>query len=1200
MFNYKGKYSILFRTIALVLVCLFIVNDTCLAQVCHSPSASSTLAIQSIFSPIINAVGMQHEKQVEFELSAIIAMALMGLKRDNGNPNKYKSPLNINSILDKRCSDSGREDFVERTLEITGIPAVSEDNPDKSIVIYVKTVSNPKNQKHFKIIFKGDKLEDMFDRTKIEVVEKQLPVTELEIASDDTSVESFETKTNDVSITIKVIGNYNIQATAVVSGKSIDLIKDSIFVYDDIDATKYIFMLLETDFFSFNTGEGVRRRKAVDWWSRFFSKHRFNEIAKVEPKKSPMYPGFYYTIGVYESEKTLCGASITTHSSDYPGKKDIVWIDYCVVNDPFSDTGLPYYFLKDILNDTALSKSYLVEWREKKRPNPELDIAVEKLWREGRMERIFSEQTKYGDYVYFAIVNKNTQLYKERLPDDSAIVCYVDNSRNVYIYIDKDGDRKTVVCRNRASYDVTQRDIDVIKAAKLFSPDGALPDILKSVRLGLAGEDFLDYLRGDLRELMRENSNRARLPDSIFEVCRKNGFNPVDVVKPVLDEISPFTPSSKDKIIEYYQILINGILDWVIPGVESRLSNEDLREKFNLKAIEDFEKFAQQLWYPTSQAFCDYMNAADIFTNSTKFFRESNVFQFFGKTVLPDLVRQKGRGSVIRVLSVGCSYGCEPYTLAIIALENIHLLEGCVIEITGIDINEGNLKSAEIGGFSEDDVKDVPKHLLEKYFIYNAAEKKYFVKDEVKQLVKFKKANLINPDHRQSLGQFECIFSRHVFNHYYSEDKLEIEMNMLNSMLVPGGYISDLYSVNPSSSEFIDKHPDIYKYKVYSPLRSRHMTMHDDFFRQPVFEEAYFYHKAMRGSVYYTDYPGCDKNIAIEEKLRHAINTVYYRPAWYIDKEGVEDLLRRRFLEQMRHIEPASVSKITISLLVDYVLAYREGKNPVIKVNSDKEVIIADKASLAKEIKPNDISISNELLLLNRASAYLKDYPVDEVIDLSLIPKEDLEENMKTWAYIIAINNKHGLNINYIFKSGDETYKAKAKKILFEKISELKGIDIEAVKSRVTDVCCPGALQIHIMKKEDLERLKDIPEDVLPVALSEGTTLDGTPLRDFISASTIGIAQAAVKRMQIENSPHLLEILEQEILPRMQHIYQRLFPDKDIKEIVTKETILNMIDDNPIVKRNLALALALPPIIRVAIQYLKDYHERLHLLQQAA
>ena len=268
------------------------------------------------------------------------------------------------------------------------------------------------------------------------------------------------------------------------------------------------------------------------------------------------------------------------------------------------------------------------------------------------------------------------------------------------------------------------------------------------------------------------------------------------------------------------------------------------------------------------------------------------------------------------------------------------------------------------------------------------------------------------------------------------------------------------------------------------------------------------------------------------------------------------------------------------------------------EITNDEQRMTSSELAMRKQtIRPEDIVISNEVILLRRASKCLGSYAVDEVIDLSLIPKKDLEANMKTWAYIIALNNKHGLDVNYVFRSRDKAYNAAAKKMLFKKLEDMK---MEEMKARVIDLSRPEALKVHIMKKEELEKLKRIPRNILPVAMSEGETLDGTPLRDFVSASAIGLAQAACKKMKQEKDPRLLEVIAQEILPRMQNIYQRLFPGQNIKEIVTKETVLNMIDDNSLVRKNLAIALALPPIIRAAIEYLKAYHDNLHSLLQSA
>jgi ubiquinone/menaquinone biosynthesis C-methylase UbiE len=263
---------------------------------------------------------------------------------------------------------------------------------------------------------------------------------------------------------------------------------------------------------------------------------------------------------------------------------------------------------------------------------------------------------------------------------------------------------------------------------------------------------------------------------------------------------------------------------------------------------------------------------------------------------------------------------------------------------------------------------------------------------------------------------------------------------------------------------------------------------------------------------------------------------------------------------------------------------------------------------LPKQIRPEEISITGEQNLLNAVSKpeSLGDHPVDKIIELSLIPEEDLEANMEEWAYRMAVHhNTYGLNIHYIFKSDDISYKDRAKKALLDTIDDkmpmLTKANKDKIKARITDIPRPDALKIHIMKAEDLRKMHTLPDDVLPVAMSEGDTLEGTPLRDFDAASAIGLAQAACKKAQMYDSRHpdgepTLPGVIKNILPGIQKMYKRLLPD----EIITEKTVASMIHKNPIVRKNLAISLALPPIVRLAINQLKDYHDRIQGLLRAA
>ena len=163
-------------------------------------------------------------------------------------------------------------------------------------------------------------------------------------------------------------------------------------------------------------------------------------------------------------------------------------------------------------------------------------------------------------------------------------------------------------------------------------------------------------------------------------------------------------------------------------------------------------------------------------------------------------------------------------------------------------------------------------------------------------------------------------------------------------------------------------------------------------------------------------------------------------------------------------------------------------------------------------------------------------------------------------------------------------------------IASQKGINFGELKERINKKHDDSkTLKVHIMDVEKLKKMRTLDKDVLPVAMLKG---EKGELIDFAAAHASGIAQAVCKKLKMEDNPRRLqEVIKNEILPVMQKIYERLFPNEDIKELVTKQTIFNMIDENPIVRKNLAIALALPPILRMAIE---QYFENLQLLLQYA
>ncbi len=87
--------------------------------------------------------------------------------------------------------------------------------------------------------------------------------------------------------------------------------------------------------------------------------------------------------------------------------------------------------------------------------------------------------------------------------------------------------------------------------------------------------------------------------------------------------------------------------------------------------------------------------------NETYFYREEHQLRCLTNSLLPILIRDKAPGDRIRIWSMPCSSGEEPFSIAIWLLENWPLVDAYHIEINGSDIDTGALAAARIGDLGE-------------------------------------------------------------------------------------------------------------------------------------------------------------------------------------------------------------------------------------------------------------------------------------------------------------------------------------------------------------------------------------------------------------------------------------------------------------------------------------------------------------------
>lgn len=124
----------------------------------------------------------------------------------------------------------------------------------------------------------------------------------------------------------------------------------------------------------------------------------------------------------------------------------------------------------------------------------------------------------------------------------------------------------------------------------------------------------------------------------------------------------------------------------------------------------------------------------------SQFFRNPDTFQVLEAQVLPSLcesLRNAGR-ETLRIWSVGCAGGEEPYSLALLIDELAP--DGLAVDILGTDISAPVLDVARQGLYELPRLAEVPPPVLEKYFTREG--RRYRLVDRVRGKVRFEQQNV--------------------------------------------------------------------------------------------------------------------------------------------------------------------------------------------------------------------------------------------------------------------------------------------------------------------------------------------------------------------------------------------------------------------------------------------------------------------------
>lgn len=155
-------------------------------------------------------------------------------------------------------------------------------------------------------------------------------------------------------------------------------------------------------------------------------------------------------------------------------------------------------------------------------------------------------------------------------------------------------------------------------------------------------------------------------------------------------------------------------------------------------------------------------------TNHTYFMRENDHFEFIMNVVLPH-IEHTVKDHDARIWSAGCSFGNEPYNLAMCIDEYFgDRKNDWDLKVLATDISPRALLTAKQGIYKSSDLNDIPERWLGKYFTKEDDEH-YRVTDKIRSQVVFKYLNLMEDfKHKKP---FDLILCRNVMIYFDSKTR---------------------------------------------------------------------------------------------------------------------------------------------------------------------------------------------------------------------------------------------------------------------------------------------------------------------------------------------------------------------------------------------------------------------------------------------
>jgi two-component system CheB/CheR fusion protein len=210
-----------------------------------------------------------------------------------------------------------------------------------------------------------------------------------------------------------------------------------------------------------------------------------------------------------------------------------------------------------------------------------------------------------------------------------------------------------------------------------------------------------------------------------------------------------------------------------------------LRRRLTLRmeavGVEDFAAYQAHLEVHPGE-FEDLLNT--VLINVTSFFRDDEAWAVLRDRVIPQVLANARDERHIRVWSVGCASGEEPYSLAMLFANAMGVAEFCRrVKIYATDLDEEALKAARLATYQPRDVESVPLDYLERYF--ERTNNHYVFQRDLRKCVIFGRHNVVTD---APISRIDLLVCRNLLIYLESETQ-DIVLPRLHYALARDGFL---------------------------------------------------------------------------------------------------------------------------------------------------------------------------------------------------------------------------------------------------------------------------------------------------------------------------------------------------------------------------------------------------------------------------